>query len=323
MTKKPPFQIDTEILKRIKEISHELGVLSGAKLTPVPVKLRRSNKIKTIQSSLGIEGNNLSVEQVTDIIAGKRVIASQKDVQEANNAIEVYKDLHKWNPLSMSSLKEAHKILMNNLVSDNGKFRSSDVGIFKSEKVVHVAPSAKRVTGLMTDLFNFLKLDESVPWIIKACVFYYELEFIHPFQDGNGRIGRLWQQLLLMKEDPIFEFISVESITKSYQDKYYDVLAKCDSAGESTAFIEFSLDTILIALKSYIDSMSSQVIDSRSRLEHARKFIGDQWFFRKDYVQSLKNISTATASRDLQKGLEEGYLVKNGNINQSRYKFKK
>lgn len=322
MKKRPPFQINTEILKKIKEISHGLGVLSGAKLTPIPVKLRRSNRIKTIQSSLGIEGNDLSVEQVTDIIAGKRVIASQKDIQEVNNAIKVYNNLQKWNPLSMNSLKEAHKILMNNLLPGNGEFRSKNVGIFKSEKVVHVAPSTKRVSGLMTDLFNFLSLDQDVPWIIKACVFHYELEFIHPFQDGNGRIGRLWQQLLLMKEDPTFEFISVESIIKSYQDEYYRVLAKCDSAGESTAFIEFSLGTILIALQDYINSASSQVTDTRSRLEYAKELIGNRWFSRQDYIKSLKNISTATASRDLQKGIEEGFLVKDGHINQSRYRFK-
>jgi Fic family protein len=323
MKKTPPFQINTKILNQIKEISHELGMLSGAKLTPVPVKLRRSNKIKTIQSSLGIEGNNLSIEQVTDIIAGKHVIAPQKDVQEVNNAIKVYDDLQRWNPLSVNSLKEAHKILMYDLLPDNGKFRSSNVGIFKNKKVVHVAPSIKRVPVLMIDLFNFLKRDKDVPWIIKACVFHYELEFIHPFQDGNGRIGRLWQQLLLIKENPIFEFISVESIIKSYQEKYYEVLAKCDSAGESTVFIEFSLNVILVALKKYIDSVSSQVTDTRSRLEYVKRFIGDRWFFRKDYIKSLKNISTATASRDLQKGIEEGFLVRVGDINQSRYRFKK
>ena len=157
MKKTPPFQINTKILNQIKEISHELGMLSGAKLTPVPVKLRRSNKIKTIQSSLGIEGNNLSIEQVTDIIAGKHVIAPKKDVQEVNNAIKVYDDLQRWNPLSVNSLKEAHKTLMYDLLPDNGKFRSSNVGVFKNKKVVHVAPSIKRVPGLMIDLFNFFK----------------------------------------------------------------------------------------------------------------------------------------------------------------------
>ena len=166
-----------------------------------------------------------------------------------------------------------------------------------------------------------MKSNRDVPWIIKACVFHYELEFIHPFQDGNGRIGRLWQQLLLMKENPIFEFISVESIVKLSQDKYYEILSQCDSEGESTSFIEFSLDTILVALKTYIDSTSSQVMDFRARLEYAKGFVGNKWFFRKDYVKFLKNISTATASRDLQRGAEEGIISKEGDINQSRYRF--
>lgn len=321
MNSTPPFKINTEILSKIKDISHELGVLSGAKLTPVPIKLRRNNKIKTIQASLGIEGNTLSIEQVTALLSGARVIAPKKDILEVNNAIKVYDDLKSWNPISINALKRAHRILMRDLIPDNGKFRTSNVGIYKGRDVIHVAPPAKNVDLLMHQLFAFIKNNQKLPWIIKSCVFHYELEFIHPFRDGNGRIGRLWQQLLLMKEDPVFEFISLESLIKLHQKKYYEVLELCDAAGESTLFIEFSLGIILMALQSYNNTALVQVNDIMSRFEYVHGIINSRSFSRKDYVNLLKSISTSTASRDLLHGVQKGILIKEGNANQTRYKF--
>lgn len=321
MTNTPPFHITPIVLSKSQEISRILGELAGAKLIPIPVSLRRENKIKTIHSSLAIEGNVLSVEQVTAILAGKRVIGPEQDIKEVHNAEKVYEDLKRWNPLSLNDLIEAHKILMKDLIDESGQFRSGNVGIFQAKTIVHVAPPAKKVPELMENLFEFIGANEEIPWLIKACIFHYELEFIHPFQDGNGRIGRLWQQLLLMKEDAIFEFLSIESVIKSSQKRYYDVLAQSDKAGESTVFIEFSLEIILEVLRAYADSTPVQVLDGNSRLEYMKGLIGNQWFTRKEYIDAQKNISTATASRDLQKGVEAGLLIREGDVNQSRYRF--
>jgi Fic family protein len=317
-----PFRINSLILKLSQDISHELGVLSGAKLCPVPIELKRKNRIKTIQSSLAIEGNTLDIEQITSIIDSKQIIAPKKDIVEVQNAIIVYDKLSLWNPMFIQDLQEAHRLLMKNLIVSNGRWRTTGVAIFKKQEISHMAPPSKRVPILIENLFNFLKHDQNASWLLKACIFHYELEFIHPFIDGNGRIGRLWQQLLLMKENPIFEFISVESIIKQNQKEYYNALGECDQQGESTIFIEFSLKQILTTLKQYTASISSQATNPQQRLEYAKNHI-NTWFARKDYILLHKDISSATASRDLAMGLEKNILLKIGSNNQVQYKFQK
>ena len=317
----PPFKITPLILQKSQDISRELGVLSGAKIDHAPLKLRRINSIKTIQSSLAIEGNTLGIDQVTHIFEGKRVLGPAKDIIEVNNAIKLYQNLPRINPLSIDDLLKAHRVLMNNLIKDSGKWRAGGVGIFKGNEVAHVAPPAKRVPLLMGSLFEFLTKSRDVSWLLKACIFHYELEFIHPFSDGNGRMGRLWQQLILMKEDPIFEFIPIEVLIKENQENYYRVLAACDQSGDSTLFIEFSLDQILASLKEYNQSTQTSVRDTKSRLDFARAKMTQEWFSRKDYLELHKNISTATASRDLLQGVDEGILQKKGKNNQVRYSF--
>lgn len=317
----PPFKITPLILQKSQDISRDLGVLSGAKIDHAPLKLRRINSIKTIQSSLAIEGNTLGIDQVTHIFEGKRVLGPAKDIIEVNNAIKLYQNLPRINPLSIDDLLKAHRVLMNNLIKDNGKWRAGGVGIFKGNEVAHVAPPAKRVPLLMGSLFEFLTKSRDVSWFLKACIFHYELEFIHPFSDGNGRMGRLWQQLILMKEDPIFEFIPIEVLIKENQEDYYRVLAACDQSGDSTLFIEFSLDQILASLKEYTQSTQTSVRDTKSRLDFARAKMTQEWFSRKDYLELHKNISTATASRDLLQGVDEGILQKQGKNNQVRYSF--
>ena len=318
----PPFQITTEILCLSQKIGHELGILKGAKLFPTPIKLRRKNQIKTIQSSLAIEGNSLNMEQITSILNSKKVIAPKKDLIEVQNALLVYEKLSSWNPLSKNHLLKAHKIFMKDLIESNGKFRLEAVGVFKDKNVAHMAPPPKRVPLLMEELFHFLRTTKSIPWLIKACIFHYELEFIHPFMDGNGRMGRLWQQLLLMKENLIFEYICVESMIKAHEKDYYDVLGKCDKQGESTLFIEFSLEQILFSLKSYTNDVSSQSKNPLERLTYAKNFLLE-WFDRKQYLSLHKDISTATASRDLVFGFEKGVLFKTGMNNQVMYQFRK
>lgn len=321
MNSKPPFQITNKILELSQDISYELGILAGSKLYSQPIRLRKDNQIKTIHSSLAIEGNSLSVEQITDIINGKRVLAPEKDILEVNNAMKLYNDLTIFNPFSVESLLKAHEILMQGLVGDNGQWRKGNAAIFKGTEIIHFAPPASRISLLMQDLFEFINKNDGTSGIIKACIFHYEFEFIHPFSDGNGRIGRLWQQLLLMHTNKIFEYISVESLIRNNQSEYYNVLSKCDKLGESTLFIEFMLNQIVAALRLYSNNVVYEVNTPLSRIEFAKVNLMDKWFSRKDYINVHKDISTATASRDLLHGLEHKVLISKGDKNQTYYKY--
>ncbi|MGX6960178.1 MAG: Fic family protein [Rickettsia endosymbiont of Pentastiridius leporinus] len=325
MNKNPPFQITNKILKLLQDISYELGILLGAKLYIPPIKLRKNNQIKTLQSSLAIEGNTLSIEQVTDLINGKRVLAPKKDILEVKNAIKLYADLALFDPFSLESLLKAHEILMQGLIADNGCWRKGKAGIFKGNELVHLAPPANRITSLMQNLFDFIRpkndIFDDISGIIKACIFHYEFEFIHPFSDGNGRIGRLWQQLLLMQTNKTFEYISVESLIRNNQVEYYNALRECDKLGESTLFIEFMLDQIVAALKLYSNNIIYEADTPLSRIEFAKFDLENKWFSRKDYILLHKNISTATASRDLLYGLEQGILESKGDKNQTYYRY--
>lgn len=317
----PPFSLSPRIFVLSQNISHALGILEGEKLDAGPLKLRRENNIKTIHSSLAIEGNTLNLEQVTAIIEGKRVMGPKKDIIEVRNALILYEKFDSLNPSSLRNFLRAHKILMKDLIKENGQWREGSVGIFDGSKVAHVAPPAKRVPDLMKSLFDFLKKDQETPWLLKACIFHYELEFIHPFRDGNGRMGRLWQHLLLAKENPIFRYISAEELIKNNQKEYYKVLGQCDKEGSSTQFIEFSLNLILIALENYRRSTSSSIKDPKSRLRYAKKTLQGVWFSRKEYMNIFKNISTATASRDLKIGFQENVLKNKGEKNQVLYHY--
>ncbi|MDP2425300.1 MAG: Fic family protein [Candidatus Izemoplasmatales bacterium] len=206
--------------------------------------LRRKNLIKSIHSSLAIENNQLSESQVKDLINGKLVIGPQKDILEVQNAIKVYEHIQDINPYEIKDLLKYHKILMTSLISDAGLYRRGQVGVFDDEKVIFMAPPADKVPALMNELYEYLNQnDENI--LIKSCVFHYEFEFIHPFSDGNGRMGRLFQTCLLAKEDEIFYYLPVESIIKKKQQAYYDAISKSNQEGASTVFIEFMLDAII------------------------------------------------------------------------------
>jgi len=320
MAKYPPFDITADILTLSQRISRELGQISGSKKENVPVILRRINSIKTIQASLAIEGNTLGIEQISAILEGKRVVGPKRDIEEAKNALEIYGQLTDFNPLLIEDLLRAHAIMMKELISESGCFRSSGVGVFDGSRVVHMAPPAKMVPELTEKLFAFLKSSEDLPWLIKACVFHYELEFIHPFSDGNGRIGRLWQHLLLLKEDPIFEHVPVETLVRENQKEYYDILGQCDREGDSTRFIVFSLEQILVALMSF-QEQATRAGGPEERLAFARFKLGLKRFSRKDYLQIHNDISTATASRDLEYGGKRNIIKQDGSKNQARYIF--
>jgi cell filamentation protein, protein adenylyltransferase len=218
---KPPYRITGKILKLVASISEKIGEVNSAHLSKPPTELRKKNKIKTIHSSLEIEGNTLTIEQITAIVENKRVFGPKKDILEAKNAIAVYDHLDNLNPYSFDSFCEAHGILMNGLIESSGRLRSESVGIIKGSQVTDIAPQSEMLKPLMNDLFEYLKREDDL-LLIKSCVFHYEMEFIHPFIDGNGRMGRLWQTVILKDAFPVFEYLTIETLIKERQGKYYN-----------------------------------------------------------------------------------------------------
>ena len=247
----PPFEITSKIIELISNISEKIGEINSLQDSPYHVKLRKENRIKTIHSSLAIENNSLSLKQITAIIDGKRVLGNPNEIKEVKNSIQAYDLLLSLNPYNEKDLLKAHKLMMQDLVERNGKYRTDGVGIFDGKKVVHMAPPADRVPELMGDLFEWLKTSDIHP-LIKSCVFHYEFEFIHPFQDGNGRIGRLWQTVILKEWKEVFAWLPVETLVKENQKEYYSVLGVSDSIANSTKFIEFMLTLILNTIEEII-----------------------------------------------------------------------
>lgn len=245
----PPFTISNKMLVLVANISEAIGRLSVNFVNEeeLGLRLRKINQMRTIQGSLAIEGNTLTIEQITSILDGKRIIAPPKEVQEAHNAINTYKALLNWQPSSESDLLNAHKKLMLGLMPDAGMWRSGDVGVMLGDKVVHMAPLAHKVPSLMKDLLTWLKQTDHSP-LIASCIFHYEFEFIHPFSDGNGRLGRLWQTLILSKWREIFINIPVESIVYQYQSDYYQAINLSTKQSDCAPFVEFMLQMIWNAI---------------------------------------------------------------------------
>lgn len=247
----PPFEITSKIIELISNISEKIGEINSLQNSPQQIRLRKENRIKTIHSSLAIENNSLSIEQITAIIDGKRVLGNPNEIKEVKNSIQAYDLLLSLNPYNEKDLLKAHELMMQDLINISGKYRTDGVGIFDGEKVVHVAPPADRVPELMADLFKWLKTNDVHP-LIKSCVFHYEFEFIHPFQDGNGRMGRLWQTVILKDWKEVFAWLPVETLIKENQKEYYNVLGVSDRAADSTKFIEFMLTLILNTIEEII-----------------------------------------------------------------------
>lgn len=317
----PPYDITNKALNTSLEIATILGHFEGIQSAVPQPELRKQNRIKTIQGSLSIEGNTLSTPQITALLNKKRVIGPKKDIIEVVNAIEAYNQIGYYRPGSASSMLRAHKILMKGLLKDAGQYRLGNVGIFRGKQVAHVAPNHSRVPGLMNDLFDFLKKEKDTHPIVKSCVFHYELMFIHPFSDGNGRVGRLWQTVILMKYDPIFEYVPIESLIKEKQKKYYKILEVCDSRGDSTLFIEFLLEIILSSLTELKNEVVVEPQSPESRLSNVKGHFHQHQFSRKDYMAFHKTVASATASRDLKFGVTNGILIKTGEHAQTRYQF--
>lgn len=316
---RPPYTITNKILALIASISEKIGEINANHLYKPTTELRKRNRIKTIQSSLEIEGNTMTEEQITALLDNKRVIAPQKDIVEVQNAIKVYENLRQFNPYLLKDLEKAHSILMNGLIDKAGKLRTTNVGIIKGSKVEHLAPSGGMINGLMKDLFSYLKKDKDL-LLIKSCVFHYEFEFIHPFIDGNGRMGRLWQTLILMQQYPVFEYLPIESLIKQNQQEYYNKLSESDKKGNSTPSIEFMLGIILKTLEQLLQSQNKS-LTTEDRITLFKEKIGKSKFSRKDYLQGFKNISAPTASRDLKWAVEQGILLKFGEQRLTIYQF--
>ncbi|MFY0482283.1 Fic family protein [Flavobacterium sp. PLA-1-15] len=313
---KPPYELNANILELISSIAEMIGEVNANFLNKQSPTLRKQNKIKTIQSSLQIEGNTLSEEQITALIENKKVIGPQKDILEVLNAIKVYDNLQSFKSTSEKDFLSAHKILMQSLIEQPGKYRTKGVGIVKGSEVAHVAPPAANVAFVMKDLFGYLKSNEL--HLIKSCVFHYEMEFIHPFMDGNGRMGRLWQTIILMEKYPFFEFLPFETLISKNQKDYYSVLAVCDKAGNSTLFIEYMLGIIKRALSELL-SFNNRTMKEIDRIEYFLNLSSEE-FSRKDYMNVFKDISTATASRDLKKAVALNLISKQGENNKTLYK---
>lgn len=243
----PPFKVSAEAINLIAEISGQIERYAIRLEQEDGLRLRKVNRIKTIHSSLAIEGNTLSEDQVRDIIDGKNVVAPIKEIQEVKNALQAYQLMSEIDAFKENDLLKAHELMMMALVDKSGHYRTAGVGVFDGDKCIHMAPPAERVPALMSDLFEWIKKTDVHP-LVSSCVFHYEFEFIHPFIDGNGRMGRYWQTMLLSRWKGIFAWIPVETIVKEHQQEYYDVIAKCDAAGNSTAFIEFMLRCLLDAM---------------------------------------------------------------------------
>lgn len=316
----PPYKITPEILKTVSEISEVLGELKSLRVSRPNPLLRKQNSIRTIQGSLAIEGNSLSLSQVSAVLEGKRVLGKPKELQEVKNAIASYERLSKLNPNLLDSLLSAHKMLMKGLVPKPGQIRTGAVGILKGTKVSHVAPKAARVPELVDKLLGYLKKSKDLA-LIKSCVFHYEFEFIHPFDDGNGRMGRLWQTLILTKFNPLFEYIPVESRIHAHQAEYYRVLEACDKKGDSTEFIEWMLRIILRSLREFSAVCLPESESFETRIEVARKEFGDREFTRADYLKLIKTISAATASRDLAQAVKAKFLLRSGDKRLTTYSF--
>lgn len=314
---KPPYEITAEILKYITSISLKIGEVNAKYLIKTNPTLRKQNQIKTIHSSLSIEGNTLTEEQITAILENKRVVGPEKDILEVLNALEVYKNINKLNPVSEKDFLKAHKLLLQKLINKPGEYRKQGVGIVKGSKVEHIAPPFGNVPYLMKDLFEYLK-DKNELTLIKSCVFHYEMEFIHPFLDGNGRMGRLWQTLILMQDYPIFEFLPFETLISKNQKEYYNALSISDKEGKSTKFIEYMLMIIESSLVDLLKNSTKRLTDE----DRIQIFLENQKsdFTRKDYMSYYKDISSATASRDLKNAVENGYILKIGDKKTTTYK---
>lgn len=309
--RKPPFEITTAILDEIAEIAELVGHVNASLGLSANPMLRRSNRIRTIYSSLAIEQNTLSLEQVTAVLSGKRIIAPPKDIAEVKNAFEIYEMIGSLDPYSVDDLLTAHDVMTRGLVDESGCFRSRSAGVAdKQGNVLHFGTLPDYVPGLVMELLDWVR-DSDFHMLIKSCVFHYELELIHPFADGNGRIGRLWHTLLLTQWKPMFAWLPVEFMIHDRQDEYYQAINRSNNEAESTVFIEFMLSAIKEALLEAVQLGNTENMSAEEqRWLQIERFLKKHGTITNADVREMLGVSSATANRVLAKNVEAGKIQK-------------
>ena len=322
---KPPFEITNKMLTLSISITEKVGKINSFNsLKRMPI-LRRNNKIKSIHSSLAIEANSLSLNQVKDVIEGKVVLGPLKEIQEVKNAYNAYSNITDFDGYSEQDLLKAHFLLTNSVCDLPGKYRNHGEGVFDGSKVIFVAPPHDLVPTLMKDLFKWLKNDEETPMLIKSCIFHYEFVFIHPFSDGNGRLARLWQNILLCKWKPVFEYIPIESFIQKYQQEYYNKIALCHSIGKSNDFIEFmltvidsTLDDILFNIQRECENISDQVNKLLSVLEDDIPYSANEIMKRLN-IKSKETLRNTYLNPAIENGLIRMTIIDKPNSKNQKY----
>lgn len=322
---KPPFEITNKMLTLSISITEKVGKINSFNsLKRMPI-LRRNNKIKSIHSSLAIEANSLSLNQVKDVIEGKVVLGPLKEIQEVKNAYNAYSNITNFDGYSEQDLLKAHFLLTNSVCDLPGKYRNHGEGVFDGSKVIFVAPPHNLVPSLMKDLFKWLKNDEETPLLIKSCIFHYEFVFIHPFSDGNGRLARLWQNILLCKWKPVFEYIPIESFIQKYQQEYYNKIALCHSIGKSNDFIEFmltvidsTLDDILFNIQRECENISDQVNKLLSVLEDDIPYSANEIMKRLN-IKSKETLRNTYLNPAIENGLIRMTIIDKPNSKNQKY----
>jgi Fic family protein len=323
----PPFTITKGILALVSEISEQVGYLDAVGMMPISPRLRKGNLVKTITGTLAIEGNTLSLDQVSDIVDGKRVLGSAREISEVHGAIKAYENLSRFDMTSEDDLLAAHGLLMGEVLVRSGAFRRDSVGIKKGGEVIHVAPGAEMVPQLVRDLLNWLATSDDHP-LIASSAFHYEFEFIHPFADGNGRMGRLWQTLILSRWKPVFACLPLESVIKEMQDGNYLALRQADGAGNSTEFIEFMLAAILQTCRDVGQTSDNVPINVPKHVPLKRRqqiltLIGADKEITIVRLAEQCKVSTKTIKRDIALLKDENRLVRVGSLKSGYWQVEK
>lgn len=320
MTYHPLFTLTNRMTRLVSEISELIGAWKAENQNALVPALRRGNRIKTIQASLAVEQNTLSIEQVTAVLDGKLVLGTPKEIQEVHNAFAAYEAMDQLNPYVLDDLLKAHAILMRGLIENAGHWRIGGAAIYQEDKVIHVAPPASQLPRLMSDLFDWLKNNDAHP-LIASAAFHYEFEFIHPFSDGNGRMGRLWQTLILSQWQPLLAYLPVETVIKHRQADYYQRLGEADASSNCSTFIEFLLEAIQQSLQEAIDNQP--VTNEKTRVERQVKtrvktpeailnLLKDNPNLSLAEVAAHLGKATSTIERAVAKLKQEGRLVHEG-----------